>query len=114
MNPRYPQLTIDEAIGEFQAVLKEELGDNRPLTAMPPETPEETETRLFRLAEYMLGLACPVPAACTEQRCRRNALCRHLAHVRAKQQSGLSRHPRRTPGAEAARYAIWVYMSSGR
>ena len=114
MNPRSPQLTIDEAIGEFHAVLKEELGDNPPHTATTPATPEEAEAGLFRFAEYMLGLACPDPAACTDQRCRRNALCRHLPHVRAKQQGGESRHPRRTPGAEAARYAIWVYMSSGR
>jgi hypothetical protein len=114
MTPRSRQLTIDEAIGEFQAVLKEELGDSPPLAAMAPQTPEEAEAGRFRFAEYMLGLACPDPAACADQRCRRNTLCRHLAHVRAQQQGGESRHPRRTPGAEAARYAIWVYMSSGR
>lgn len=114
MTPRSPHLTIDAAVGKFQAVLKEEYGDAPPLTTLASETPAEAESTRFRFAEYMLGLACPDPAACADQRCRRNALCRHLAHVRAKQQSGESRHPRRTPGAEAARYAIWVYMSSRR
>jgi hypothetical protein len=83
MSPHSPQLTIDDAIAQFQAVLKEELGDSPPHIAMAPETPEEAEARLFRFAEFMLGLACPDPAACPDQRCRRNARCRHVAHVRA-------------------------------
>lgn len=108
------QLTIDEAIAEFQAVVHEELGDIGPRTGRTPTTPEEEEEGRFRLAEYLLGLACPDPRACTDQHCRRKVLCRHFERVQAKRTSGTARHPRRTPGAEAVRYAIWVYMSSGR
>jgi hypothetical protein len=114
MTTRSPQLTIDDAVGKFHAVLKEELGDAPPLAPMPLETPEEAEARLFRFAEYLLGQACPDPAACADPRCRRDVLCRHFARVRAKQQSGASSHPRRTAGAEAVRYAIWVLMSAGQ
>jgi len=108
------QLSIDAAIGEFQAVLDEELGDSLSHQALPPETPEQAEDRRFRLAEYMIALACPDPRACADQRCRRDVLCRHLSRVHAKRASGRSSHPRRTPGAEAARYAIWVYMNCGK
>lgn len=108
------QLTVDEAMAEFYAVLREKLGDVSSIASPVSETSEEAEARRFKLAEFMLGLACPDPRACTDQRCRRNAICRHFAHVRAKQQSRQSVHPRRTPGAEAARYAIWVYMNSGK
>jgi len=108
------QLSIDEAIAEFQAVLKEELGDSPSDKALPPATREEAEATQFRLAEYMIALACPDPRACADQRCRRDVLCRHLARVHAKRASGSSSHPRRTPGAEAVRYAIWVYMNGGK
>jgi hypothetical protein len=108
------QLTIDQAIAEFHAVLREELGDMPPPTNRTHTTPEEEEESRYRFAEYMLGLACPDPRACTDQRCRRKVLCRHFERVQAKRSSGKASHPRRTPGAEAARYAIWVYMSSGR
>ena len=114
MHPRSPHLTVDDAVGEFRAMLKEKIGDSPPLTTMTPQTPEEAEAGRFRFAEQLLSLACPDPAACANQQCRRNRLCRHFARLRAKQQSGVSRNPRRTPGAEAARYAIWVYMSAGR
>jgi hypothetical protein len=108
------QLTIDEAIAEFQAVVREELGDGPSDAPMTPRTPQEEEESRFRFAEFMLSLACPDPRACTDHRCRRNVACRHFERVQAKRLSGKTSHPRRTPGAEAARYAIWVYMSSGR
>jgi len=109
------QLTIDEAIAELQAVVHEELGDADAATRTTTQgTPEEKEEACFRLAELLLGLACPDPRACTDQHCRRRTLCRHFERVQAKRASGTARHPRRTPGAEAVRYAIWVYMSSGR
>jgi hypothetical protein len=105
-------MTIDEAMGAFQAMVQEELGDASDAVPGLPETPEAAEARRFRMAEYLLGLACPDPAACTDHRCRRDAVCRHLAFVRGRQASGQSSHPRRTAGAEAVRHAIWVYMSS--
>jgi hypothetical protein len=109
------QLTIDQAIAELQAIVREELGDDPPLPmASAPGTPEEEEDHRFRFAEYLLSLACPDPRACTDHRCRRDARCRHFERVRAKRASGEASHPRRTPGAEAVRYAIWAYMSSGR
>jgi|RhiMetdeSRZDD1v2_1073273.scaffolds.fasta_scaffold354758_2 hypothetical protein len=108
------QLTIDQAIAEFQAVVREELGDDPAPVATAPRTPEEAENARFRFAEFMVALACPDPRACTDHRCRRNALCRHFERVQAKRASRRASHPRRTPGAEAIRYAIWAYISSGR
>jgi hypothetical protein len=117
------QLTIDQAIADLQAVVREELGDDPPTRGPtkrpikppePPRTPKEKEEELFRFAEFMVTLACPDPKLCADQTCRRNATCRHLARVRAKRASDSTSHPRRSPGAEAARYAIWAYMSSGR
>jgi hypothetical protein len=108
------QLTIDQAIAEFRAVVREELGDDPSPFAMPRRTPEEAEDEKFKFAELMVALACPDPRACTHHRCRRDVLCRHFARVQAKRASGQAENPRRTPGAEAARYAIWAYMSSGR
>jgi hypothetical protein len=107
-------LTVDEAMAEFQAVTREVLGDTPSYAGSMPSTPEEAEEGRFRFAEFILGLACPDPRACTDPRCRRNGLCRHFAHLRHGQQSGVPRHPRRTPGAEAVRYAVWVYMNSGK
>ena len=107
-------LTVDEAMADFQAVIREELGDDFGGKGGTAATPEEAEESRFRLAEFILSLACPDPRACTDQHCRRNVICRHFERVRAKRASGRSSHPRRTPGAEAARYAIWVYMNSGR
>jgi hypothetical protein len=108
------QLTIDEAISEFQAMVQDELGDAPIADGGPPETPEEAETRRFLAAQYLIGLACPAPAACRDHRCRREATCRHLVHVRGRWSARKSSHPRRPPGADALRYAIWVYVSSRR
>jgi hypothetical protein len=108
------QLTIDEAIGEFQALLQEQLGDVPPGACGPPQTPEEAEARRFQMAEHLVRLACPDRTLCADYRCRRDAICRHLAFVLTRQRTGKSGHPRRPPGAEAVRYAIWVYMSARR
>ena len=114
MREPIPQLTVDEAMAEFQAVTKEHLGDRLASGPATPRTPEEAEDARFRFAEFILSLACPDPTACSNQHCRRHRACRHFARVHAKRASGQSAHPRRTPGAEACRYAIWVYMNSGR
>jgi hypothetical protein len=115
MNTPTRQLTVDDAMARFRALLREEVGDdpadNTPTRSM---TPEEREASLFRIAEVLLSLACPDPKACSHPQCRRNAVCRHFARVRAKRGAGTASHPRRTPGAEAARYAVWVFMSPAR
>jgi hypothetical protein len=107
-------LTIDEAIGEFRAMVQDELGDAEPGGCRPMETPAEADTRHFLLAQYLIGAACPAPADCSDYRCRRDAACRRLARVRARWSARQSSHPRRPPGADALRYAIWVYVSARR
>jgi len=108
-------LSVDEAMAEFQAIALEVLADapSSRSGAAPPATPAQTEESLFGLAEFVLSLACPDPRMCGDRRCKRGGLCRHFAHVRALQQGRVApHHPRRTPGAEAARYAIWVHMNT--
>jgi hypothetical protein len=112
--PAMPALTIDDAVSEFGAMVQDVLGDAPPDGWAPPETPQEAETRHFLLAQHLIGLACPAASACGDQRCRRDAMCRHLAHVRDRWSARKSSHPRRPPGADALRYAIWVYVSSRR
>ena len=108
-------LTIDEAVSEFQTMAQDVLGDAPPGDHTPlPETPQEAETRRFLLAQHLIDRACPAPAACGDRGCRRDAVCMHLARVRARWRAGRSGHPRRPPGADALRYAIWVYVSSRR
>ena len=114
MSTEIPPLSVDDAVCEFFAAVRERIGDPDPNYSPPPETPEQAEARRFRLAEFMVTLACRDPRACADTRCRRDRLCRHFTYVRDKQRRRVSAHPRRTPGAEAARYAIWVYMNSGR
>jgi hypothetical protein len=108
-------LTIDEAVSAFQTMVQDVLGD-APLGdgTPPPETPQEAETRRFLLAQHLIDRACPAPAACSDRACRRDAVCKHMARVRARWNAGRSSHPRRPPGADALRYAIWVYVSSRR
>lgn len=106
------QLTVDQALGEFQALLREKIGDDAAADVAAPGTPAEEEESRFACAELILSAACPDPTACTDHRCRRASLCRHFERIRAKRESGVASHPRRTPGAEAVRYAIWVFMSS--
>jgi hypothetical protein len=111
------QLSIDDAVAEFCAMI-EDMPEGGPGDAVAsgrgPETPQEAETRRFLLAQYLIGLACPAPAACGDPRCRREATCRHLVHARDRFGAGRSSHPRRPPGADALRYAIWVYVASRR
>lgn len=109
-------ISVDDAMAEFQAIAREVLADasSGARASTPDATPEQMEESRFRLAEYVLSLACPDPRACADHRCRRQVLCRHFERVQAKRASGLSNHPRRTPGAEALRYAVWVVMNSGR
>ena len=114
MNTPTRQLTVDDAMAEFQAMLREVLGDSPSDAPLRRMTPEEQEEGLFRFAEVVLSLACPDPRTCSHPHCRRNVRCRHLARLETKRDSGKASHPRRTPGAEAARYAVWVYMSSAR
>jgi hypothetical protein len=106
-------LTIDEAVGEFIAIARHVLGDAPAGDCLPPETPQEAETRHFLLAQHLIERACP-PAACADRNCRRNAVCKHMARVRARWSAGKSSHPRRPPGADALRYAMWVYVMAER
>jgi hypothetical protein len=112
------QLTIDEAMGEFRAMVEEELGDGGPAPGAGPggriETPQEAETRQFLMAQYLIRLACPSASGCRNAQCRRDAMCRHLVRVRAKWSERKSSHPRRSPGASIMRYAVWVYVSARR
>ncbi len=108
------QLSVDEAMAEFQAIAREVLGAAAPGNAAAAAT-EQTEESRFSLAEVILRLACPDPRMCGDTRCRRGRLCRHFAHVRALHEGRVrTHHPRRPPDAEALRYAVWVYMNSGR
>ena len=109
-----PTRPLTGAMAELHAVVREELGDALADRGSTPATPEQAEENRFRFAEFILSLACPDPRACTDNRCRRDGRCRYFTYLRDKQRSGMSMHPRRTPGAEAARYAVWVYMNSGR
>lgn len=115
-------LSIDDALAEFSAMI-EDMGEDGPENGSGiavagghglPETPEEADTRRFLLAQHLIGLACPAPAACGDPRCRREAACRHLLHVRDRWAAGKSSHPRRPPGADALRRAIWLYVASRR
>jgi hypothetical protein len=109
------KLTVDEAVAEFQLMLRAELGTlPRPAPGegggLP--TPEVDEELRFRAAEMLLRIACPDLSLCTDRRCRRGGLCRHLADL-ALRREGRYRIPnsRRTPGALALRHAIWVCMN---
>ena len=109
------KLTNEEAVSGFFALVEAERRKRpaAPIDRGEPETPEEAETRRFTCAEALLRAACPDPAHCSDQRCRRGGLCRHLGNLLARQQ-GRESEPatRRTPGADALRHAMWVYMNS--
>jgi hypothetical protein len=89
-------------------------GDVEPGDRRPPKTPEEAETRRFLSAQYVARAACPKPADCHHDHCRRDRERRHLARIRARWSARKSSHPQRPPGAEALRHAIWVYVSARR
>jgi hypothetical protein len=104
--------SVDDAVAAFCLLLRAELGSER-VSPARAETYEQAEARYFRLARELLQAACPGRAACTDRRCRRGGCCRHLADLDAQRRGRLGPRPtRRTPGADALRHAIWVYMNS--
>jgi hypothetical protein len=107
-------LNVDEAVAEFLAALREVLGPDTGggLRAIVRETLEEAEARRFRCAAQLLGWVCPDAMRCINQRCRRTRLCRHFAELRERQQLSIDQSTRRTPGADALRQAIWLFMNS--
>jgi hypothetical protein len=115
-----PKLSVDAAVAEFYKLLEEELRarghGNEP--GMRPrhyvlDTSQKAEALRFRLAELLLRLACPELRLCKDQRCRRGGLCRHLADLHMRQRPQIAPPAtRRTPGADAARHAMWVFMNS--
>lgn len=113
---KLPLLTVDEAVAELRLLLGAELDTlpAEPPAPLAPETHEEAEARRFRCAEALLRLACPDPARCPDQRCRRGGQCRHLALLDARRRGQPPKEPptRRTPGALALRQAIQVFMNS--
>jgi hypothetical protein len=113
-----PNLSVDDAVQEFLAILSRAWGSAEPdasrLAELQRDTPEEAEARRFRCAEEVLRLLCSDPRWCTDRRCRRLTMCRRLADLRARQRDRRSPHPRRTPGAAALRHAIWLYMNACR
>jgi len=105
---------MEEAVAGFFALLHARLGIRTApsFKRMHADTSEQAETRRFHCAEVLLQAACPGPAHCSDQRCRRGGLCRHLADLYARQGRHGLQATRRTPGADALRHAIWVYMNS--
>jgi hypothetical protein len=105
---------MDEAVAGFFAILRARLGHRTApsINQMSADTSEQAEALRFRCAEALLKAACPGSAHCSDQRCRRGGLCRHLADLYARQGRQRQTPTRRTPGADAARHAIWVYMNS--
>jgi hypothetical protein len=112
--PSLQKLTMEETVAEFFAILQVWLGHRTApsIDQMHADTSEDAEALRFRAAEQLLRAACPGPAHCSEQRCRRGGLCRHLADLYARQGRHSPQLTRRTPGADAVRHAIWVYMNS--
>jgi hypothetical protein len=111
------KLSVNEAVAEFGRMVS--AGRGPPATSggeLPvPDTPEPAEARYYRFAEELLMLACPDPRQCTDQRCRRGGLCRHFGDLRARQEGRRGGRPtRRTPGSDALRHAIWVYINASR
>lgn len=114
MTDRSSKLTVDEAMAAITLIAKERLESAPPAEPRTvADTFEAAEARLFQTAQQLLVLACPDPRHCCHHRCRRHRLCRHFVVVRAVQ-SGARVLPqsRRSPGAWALRYAVWVYMNT--
>src|SRR5262245_60900753 len=112
-----PKLSVDDAVAEFYKLLAEELNRRGIEPGMRPrhyvlDRSAQTETVRFCLAELLLRLACPDLRRCKDQRCRRGGLCRHLADLSMRQRPQIAPPTRRTPGADAARHAMWVFMNS--
>lgn len=107
-------LSVDEAVSQFVAVLRAELGPGTDagLGPIAGETLADAEARRFRTAARLLHLVCPDPTGCSNQRCRRTRLCRHFAELHERQRLSIDQSARRTPGADALRQAIWLLMNS--
>jgi hypothetical protein len=110
MAMRNGDMTTDEAVTLFQALLQQELriDPNRRLELFP-ETPQQAEARRWRCAEALLRSVCAGPAHCGDPRCRRSRRCGHLLDVAALAEKAHAVE-RRTPGAVALRRAIRVWM----
>jgi len=112
-----PKLSVDAAVAEFYKLLHEELTRRGIEPVMRPhhyvpDTSAQAEAVRFQLAELLLRLACPELRRCKDQRCRRGGLCRHLADMHMRQRPQVAPPvARRTPGADAARHAMWVFMN---
>ena len=109
------QLSVDEAMAGFSKIANDIFGPppSEPARVRTPPTFAEAETERFLFAESVLSIACPAPARCSDHRCRRHRLCRHFEKLRTIQHpSGQQPFSRRSPGAQAVRYAIWVYMNA--
>jgi len=111
------QLSIDDAVAQFLATAGDMLADMPPGPSggRAPQTLQEQEDAHFHMAEFIVARMCPDAGRCRERVCRRAQACKHrieILNMRAKPPIGL--HPRRTPGAHAARYAMWLYMNHRR
>jgi hypothetical protein len=115
MNDVPSKFSVDEAMAGFSQLANSlpRLPDAEPAHGRRPPTFAEAEAQLFSFAEGLLTATCPAPARCSDHRCRRNRLCRHFEKLRTIQHPPLPQPPsRRSPGAQAVRYAIWVYMNA--
>jgi len=108
-------LTVDQAVAEFMKGAQEHLASLPPATearAVPSATFETADAQRFRIAEKLLSGMCPDPGACSDRRCRRDRLCRHIVDLRAMQKApDPEPHSRRSLGARALPHAIWLYMN---
>jgi len=106
--------SVDEAMASFSKLADAIYGPSQddPARALSPPTFVEAEAERFRFAENVLAAACPAPARCGQHRCRRNRVCQHFEKLRAIQSPPQPQpFSRRSPGAQAVRYAVWVYMN---
>ena len=109
------KFSVDEAMAGFSQIansLSARLPHDEPAHDRRPPTFAEAEAGLFSFAEMLLTATCPAPARCSDHRCRRNRLCEHFEKLRAIQSPPQPQpFSRRSPGAQAVRYAVWVYMN---
>ena len=107
-------LSVGAAMANFSKLMDAIHGPSRyaPARASAPPVFAEAEAERFRIAENILAAACPAPARCDQHRCRRNRVCQHFERLRAIQCPPQPQpFSRRSPGAQAVRYAVWVYMN---
>ncbi|HEX2172061.1 MAG TPA: hypothetical protein VHL09_06410 [Dehalococcoidia bacterium] len=116
MSDKTNDLTVDEAVTEYLKAARERYESLPPRPEAPPAAPatfEEAEAECFRLAEHILSQMCPDPGTCSDRRCRRDRLCRHIVDLRTMRE-GPDPEPlsRRSRGARAVRHAIWVVVNA--